>query len=486
MADNLARVGSALVYNICGLCLSKGATFVAQVIASCILGAELYGQASIVVNTTSVFATMAALGLGVLSTRFVAELRNSDKARLSKILGMTTSLGLLSSVLFGLTLFLVADPLAISQLGSVSMASYLQIASVTVAFSTYNGIQRGTLVGMECFRRVMIVDIVAGVLNITLGPVSAFCWGVGGYVASLAVVAIMTNMVYWVLVRREMHQAGLWLDLRGARTEIKLIWSFAIPTMLASILVGPVNWLCGVFVINSPGGYAEYGLYSAALQWRVMITTMLATFGNAMLPILVATKDSDPTIERLSMLAEWVVSIGVAAVLVPLSKTVAGIYGETYDIGDFSQCMTFLITSCVISSFYDGLNRKVIQRQRMWTGFLSNLIWAVAFVFFTLVFLRYGAPGIAFAMLASYGVQLIFVIVSFSARSLFDIKILLNAKTGLLWVFVFLWMLISIATESICLKIIASCILLGITTWSCGLVGAVRKCWVSLSNRRQK
>ncbi|WP_165249038.1 oligosaccharide flippase family protein [Adlercreutzia sp. ZJ141] len=480
----IARVGSALGYNIAGLCASKGAVFIAQVLASRILGATLYGQASIVVNTTAVFATMAALGLGVLTTRFAAELRDSDKDRLNRILGMSAAVGLVSSVSFAGVLFAAADAIAQSQLGSSSMAPYLRVAAVTLAFSTYNGIQRGTLVGLERFRQVMTVDIVSGMANIIFCPVAAILWGVDGYIVALAVVAVVTNLAYWVSVRRGLRRFSLRFDLKGAKSELRLLGSFALPTMLAGVLVGPVNWVCGVLLINLPAGYAEYGLYSAAFQWRTMVTTVLGAFGNAMLPILIAAKDSDESIERLSMLTEWIVAIVISALIVPFSGVLTVLYGETYDAKSFSDCMTALMASCVVGSYLNGVNRKVIQRQKMWTAFVGNLIWAIATIFCTVAFLSLGAVGLACAVLAGYAIMLTFMLAVLYYQGAFDMGMLFNVRVGSVWVLLVAWMALSFLADSVALKLLASSVLLIGVVKAFDLVRLARKLLSAILDRR--
>lgn len=471
MPKGIARIGSALVFNMVGLFASKGSTFITQLIISRMLGATEYGKASIVVNTTLVFASMAAMGLGILSTRFVAELKKTDVARLNRILGMTVVVGASSSVLFAFGLFVFSDVLAAYQLGDSSTAPYLRIAAFTVAFTTYNGIQRGSLVGLEAFKSVMIVDLISGIVNVTLGPLLAYQYSVYGYISALALGAGLTNLVYWVVSRQKFQAFGLKPDPRGVKSEIRLLRTFALPTMLASMLAGPVNWACGVILVNTPNGFAEYGLYSAAFQWRTIINTVLTTFGNAMLPILVSSKETNQTIERISLLTEWVVAIVAAAIIVPFTRIIARMYGASYDPVVFSRCAIALMAACVASSFFNGVTRKAIQQQAMWTAFLGNLIWAVATVSFTFGLLDYGCIGLAWAGFLGYVVQIAFMLAVLSCRGLFNIHLLLNIRVGLSWLLFGLWIAISSTFDLFVVKLSVSLMLIAAISYIFGTQG---------------
>ena len=163
------QIGRAFLLNFAGLIVNKGSVFVALLLVSRILGPDDYGRASIIVNTTSLFASLAALNLGLVATKYIAKYRANDIDRLNRILALVASIGVASGFLFALTLFVFAEPIAVHQLGSEQMAPYLRIGAITVAFTTYNGIQRGIVTGFERFKTLMQVDSFSGVVTFLLG-----------------------------------------------------------------------------------------------------------------------------------------------------------------------------------------------------------------------------------------------------------------------------------------------------------------------------
>lgn len=439
MEESEKQIGRAFLLNFMGLIANKGSVFVALLLVSRILGPDDYGRASIVVNTTSLFASLAALNLGLVATKYIAQHRDSDTDRLNRILALVAIVGAVSGLLFALVLFVFAEPIAVHQLGSGQMAPYLRIGAITVAFTTYNGIQRGVLTGFERFKTLMKVDSFSGVITFLLGVFGTICFGIVGYIGALMIASVLTNGLYFAIVRRLFKSFGIRYDVRGCLREKAILLGFALPMSLAGLAAAPANWVCGVIVVNTAGGYASYGVYSAAFQWRSIIMLIMSTFGNAMLPILVSSDERNSQVEKLNLLVEWFASIVIVCVLVPVSDSVSSLYGAAYDRDTFGSCLIAIAFSCIVASYMDGINRKMMQRDKMWYSFAANAIWALSFMALTYLFRNNGASGIAYAMLCSYAIMLIVVIAMSIKLKVIDTKLVINGKTTFAWVLLACW-----------------------------------------------
>ena len=454
------RVSRAFLFNLLGLIANKGLVFIALLLVSRILGPEDYGKASIIVNTTSLFASLAALNLGLIATKYIAQYRMKDCARLSRILALTSLIGLISGLAFALILFIFSQPIAAHQLGSADMATYLQIGSVTVAFTTYNGIQRGVVTGLEKFKLLMTIDAFTGIITFLLGVIGTYLYGVLGYITTLMIAAISTNLVYFIAVQKALRKEGVRYDFRGCHKEKGIFSGFALPMSLATIIAAPANWICGIIIINTFDGYTSYGIYSAAFQWRSIITLAMSTFGNAMLPILVSSNESDERIEKLNLLTEWLASIVIACFLVPISGYLFILYGAKYDQGIFAGCFIAIVFSCIVAGYMDGINRKMVQHEKMWYSFAANAIWALAFIALTYFLRQMGAIGIAYAMVCAYGIMLIVVIAMSIRLKVIDITLIINFKTTVLWLLIGLWCVLVSFCSLFAVQIIASIVVL--------------------------
>jgi O-antigen/teichoic acid export membrane protein len=71
-----------------GTSISQGATLLGSIIAARLLGRELFGTLAIVQSTGIAAASIASLGLGVVATRYVSACKESDPARVGRILAL--------------------------------------------------------------------------------------------------------------------------------------------------------------------------------------------------------------------------------------------------------------------------------------------------------------------------------------------------------------------------------------------------------------
>lgn len=450
------QIGRAFLLNFAGLIVNKGSVFVTLLLVSRILGPDDYGRASIIVNTTSLFASLAALNLGLVATKYIAQYRVNDIDRLNRILALVASIGVASGFLFALTLFVFAEPIAVHQLGSEQMAPYLRIGAITVAFTTYNGIQRGIVTGFERFKTLMRIDSFSGVVTFLLGVFGTILFGAVGYITALMIASVLTNGLYFVIVRHLFRSFGVRYDVKGCLQEKNALLGFALPMSLAGLAAAPANWICGVIIVNTADGYASYGMYSAAFQWRSIIMLIMSTFGNAMLPILVSSDERSSQVEKLNLLVEWFASIVIVCVLVPASNSVSALYGAAYDRDIFGYCLVAIAFSCIVASYMDGINRKMMQRDKMWYSFVANVIWALSFIALTYLFRDDGATGIAYALLCSYAIMLVVVIAMSIKLKVIDTELVINAKTTFVWVLLACWCVFCTMESFLAARILSS------------------------------
>ncbi|WP_304425674.1 oligosaccharide flippase family protein [uncultured Adlercreutzia sp.] len=457
IADSVKRLGSGLKYNALGLVFNKGFVFLSLVLASRILGPDGYGQASIAANTTTLFASVAALNLGLLATRYIALYRGEEGSRVDRVLGLCALVGVCSGGIAAVVLFAGAAPMATLVGGAADMAFYLKICAINVFFATYNGVQRGIVLGFERFRSLMAVDVVTGFATLLLGVGGAFGFGVPGYLAGLMVAAVLTNAAYWWTVRGILRREERRYDVRHAFEEKDTLLRFALPATLSGLSAAPVNWICGLFIINGIGGYAAYGIYSAAFQWRSIVTVALNTFGNTIFPILVSAGGADKQLERINLHAEWIASVLFACVVLPFSGLIAGLYGTEYPPGTFSLCFTAVVMSCIVSAVLDGLNRKIMQHAKMWFAFSANAIWGACALILSYLLREWGGPGLAYAMLIAYAVMLSYVMVCAVRLKVVNVDMVLNRRTIALWIALAVWAILLVAVDGIGLRLALSC-----------------------------
>jgi O-antigen/teichoic acid export membrane protein len=192
------------------------------------------------------------------------------------------------------------------------------------------------------------------------------------------------------------------IDYRDCIKEIKVLWQFSLPSMLANSLVIPVTWICNAMLVNQPGGYAEMGIYSAATQWRQITLFIPGIIFQVMVPIT-ASSHADISIRnkiKANFQMNALVAVPTLIVLSALSPFIMEFYGRDFRQGWFIfvllQCATFLqaLQSPVVTQWIAG--------GQMWLNFAANLCWSSTLVILSWLLIGQGAQGLAIALLSSF------------------------------------------------------------------------------------
>ena len=93
------RLRQGIQWSALGTIINQGSTFIVSVIAARILGRETFGGYAIVLSTIVTLSNIAQLGMGYTTTKFVAELRETDRTRAGRVLGMGTVVSILAACL---------------------------------------------------------------------------------------------------------------------------------------------------------------------------------------------------------------------------------------------------------------------------------------------------------------------------------------------------------------------------------------------------
>lgn len=428
------RLKSALQWSFLGLFFSKGSALVASVIVARLLGPAGNGELGVISTTLSLFATVAGMGLGLTSTKYIAENKNTDKLKASRIVGMTNIVGAISGFGFGFLLLFGSDWLCTSFLNAPHLSDSLKVASIIVAFSTYNGIQKGVLSGYEQFKKIAIIDGASGVLNFILYIAGALLYGLMGVVIAQAIVAIVTNVIFYFYIKKANIEHNIKPDYRNAFSEKKILYSFALPSMLGGIMVTPIMWFCQTIITGVEGGYTELGIYNAAIQWRQILHLIPSVLGNALLPILVSNKEDNKWLEKVNILLGWIlVSIFASPVLL-FSEYIATIYGSEYDPSKYAISACLIVFTSIIYSYKEGITRKLVQKSVVWFSVASNLVWGVAAITLHYLLRNQGSIGIAISYFLAYLLSTVIFLPIYIKKKYVKLSIILSDEIIVIWI----------------------------------------------------
>ena len=403
------RLARGAFWSVVDTGFTRGFALLISIVVARTVGQEHFGQFGVVQSTLGVFGLFAGLGMGVTATKYVAELRQSERLRTGQILGLSTLLAIISSFVICALLIATAPWLARTTLASAEVGSLLRVGCGLLFFGVLSGAVRGALYGFEAFRSVAIVDIAAAIPGCGIVIAGVLTAGVKGAIAGLVAGVGLQLIGYCFYLRRELDNHGISIIYRGCFAEWPVLVKFSAPALLAAALGGPVNWVCSAIVVNQPAGYAQMGLFNAANQWRGAILLLPLTLSAPLLPVLSSLFGKERAKYLRVLLAGTIVNTALAliaaAAVIIFSHRIMAIYGKEFVGG--TSVLVCLVLSAVIAASVWSVGQAITSSGKMWAGFVLNLIWAIALISFLWLFRHEGAYGFALANLIAYSIHLL-------------------------------------------------------------------------------
>lgn len=403
------RMAGGAAWSLAGAVASRLLALAAAIVVARALGKARFGELAVIQSSVNMFSVLAGFGLGLTSTKFVAELRATDPERAGRIIALSSASSLATGAAASAALFLFAPWLAARALNAPHLAWPLRLSSPILLLGAWAGTQTGALAGFEAFKRLARVTAAGGFLNFPFLVAGVLAGGVPGAVCGLAGANFAACLVNSRALRAELRSAGIRPRWSGLAREWPVLWRFSVPAALGALMIGPVHWACGAMLVNRPDGYAEMGVLNAASQWRLAMVFVPTAVEAILLPVLASLKGAgDAAAYRRAILSNLALNAGLsaaAALAVALAAPfIMRGYGPGFEGGAPVLAVTAL--SVVLSAPCTVLAQALASAGDMWPGFFVNVLWGAAYLAATSALVRQGAMGVAAAMCAAYAVQL--------------------------------------------------------------------------------
>lgn len=359
--------------------LVRGLGLIVAMVAARLLGAEAFGQVGVVQQVVAMIGTLAGLGVGTTASRFIAASRGSDRRGTGRVLGATALWSWGSAILGGAALAALAPWLATGPLAAPSMTDTLLAAVPLLVLSLVSQAQTGGLAGFEAFRAGAVASVTSGLLGIPLQLLGAWKFGASGFVIGLAA----TELLRWLLglqalagamakAQVDWHQPG-WADVRR-------LMGFGLPSMLASMLVGPVLLVSFAIVGRQSQGYSEVGLFQATQQYRNLLIFVSVQSAAAIVPVLALAHgalDRQAVARGLRRAVAWSLGSSIPlSLLLALSAPLAmGGFGPTF--AEHGSLLVWLALLAPVQAL-NAVGMAVLSAvNRPWTSLWVTVVFAV-------------------------------------------------------------------------------------------------------------
>lgn len=367
-----------------------------------ILGMQGFGEYGIINNTAGMIGSMAGMGIGQTVTKYVAALKVSDPQRAGRILALSSLITWMSAGIYAAAFVALAPWLAEKTLAAPHLAPLLQISAITVALGVINSVQSCSLSGIESFKASSAVQIITGLLQSALVVLGAWRFGLKGAISALACGMIITVVMTRYVVQKEWRRYHLRLNWQGMGAEWRVLIHYSLPAFLILLTLGPVTWATNAFLTNQPHGYAELGVFNAALQWQVALQFLAGILCTAVIPVMSEKCGVGDIVASLRVMRGMIKSlmlltIPLALGLCVLSPLIMRGYGASFAKGYW--VMVMLVLAGAISAVLTPVASYITASGMMWAGFFINFGWVMAMLFGAWFLVRWGAEGLAGARL---------------------------------------------------------------------------------------
>jgi len=404
-----ARLANGIFWSFTGSIALQGLTLLAAIPVARLLGTNGFGELGIIQSTIVTFAFFSGSSLGETATKYIAELRLQDTARVGSIVRLTSLVGVAISAMLALFLYVAAPFLATRALNAPSLSSSLQIAALVLFLSGINGAQVGILSGYEAFHSIALINFLRGVVTPPIMVAGAYLGGLKGVVLGLAAIWLITVLKTHATVRSLTQKYGVPVRYRDATREWRILPTFYIPTVLSGIVTLPVMWIANALLVNQPNGYVEMGIFNAANQWRIAVQFLPSIVAQPVLPMLSNLYGENALhdfrkVLRINLALAFLTALVPSLLIAVASREIMRAYGPGFSQG--GQVLIVLVLTTVLSASIAVIGTAISSLGRRWHATGLNFIWAVAFLVASVMLVRHGAIGLSLAYLISYLIHL--------------------------------------------------------------------------------
>jgi O-antigen/teichoic acid export membrane protein len=400
--------------------VAKAATFVQAILLARILGINGFGEWGILLSTIAMVQVFASLSLEVAAIKYVAQWRYSHPERLGRLLGLLQIVAICTGVSTCLVMVLCAPVIADHLLKAPQLAGPVAMVGIIVLLSAISDIFHGVLTGLERFRELAWISSVSTLTGVILTVFLAFNQGLLGALFGVLVTNFVTLVIFFRRSIVLFREVGIKVEYSNCSDEWRCVWNYAIPSMLAGIVVTVSFWMAQVVLVQQSHGYEAMGAYHAANQWRTIIIFLPTQILSAFLPVMSSLFISDP--ERLRVLQDRIL-INIMLLTLVLTLPVAllspwlmQLYGQ-----DFTAFSLTLVAMAILPIFDIGhvvLQQSAIVYGYMWMQLVANVILIVVVAVGTYWLIpKFMALGLAVTLLLGYVARFFAELVLFRHRS---------------------------------------------------------------------
>ncbi|MGM9825807.1 MAG: oligosaccharide flippase family protein [Paludibacteraceae bacterium] len=341
------------------------------------LGKDLYGEYGVVKTTMMYSATFATFGLGITSTKFLSEYLQQKKQYALSIMRDSLRVTFVFSVCIAVLILLVSPYLS-NYLKHPSLALAFRMLSGIIVFKALVTTQQGILAGLHAFRAAGINNILAGVSMLVLSVPLTYWFGLRGALGALMASQVIACILNHFSIRR--CRAALVEEQQTDHSFVRELVSFSFPIALQESSFTICSWL-GIMLLTRYATVGDVGIFTASLQWNVIIMMIPTLLSNVVLAHLSGTTHHSETHKatmRRMLLVNVVCAVLPFVVIYPLSGYISQLYGSEFDT--MTSVLRILLLDALLFSITTVFKSEYIAQGHNWLLFAVRAVKDVLLV----------------------------------------------------------------------------------------------------------
>lgn len=422
-------------WSIIGSVLSKGLIFVAWILVGRILGSEDYGAFGLIRDTVIMFSAFAGLGLSITASKFVAEYINKDKEKATRILSLTLLFGILAGLFVGITIYFLSPYIADRMIHKPQFATELRIASVMLFFSSLNGAQLGVLQGMQCFKRIAVINLWQAILSFPAFYIGAKYGGIRGAVIAFAFYNIIICILSHIEIHRTLKIHNIRIKFIDSWQEKRILFTYSLPAFISGLMVTPMKWLSDIMLVNTEDGFEKLGIFTAAYTFNSIFLLIVSMLDAPFLVVLSKYKNEtiNSKLNRVNVILPWCIGTILIIPFIVFPETGRMLFGKTYSAEQFKWAFIFILLFTLIIMYKQGLARILAVHNLQWLGVASNLLWGISLIGSFYYTKEFGAVGLCISYLIGYIASTLVILPVYQRKGLIPQRTVFSWYALIIW-----------------------------------------------------
>lgn len=407
-ASHYYKLINGSFWSVLGAIIFRGSSLISAIFVARMIGKESFGQFGIIQSTVGTLAILIGLGIGMTSTKYIAEYRENDIEKLSKILSLLLIITYVGSLSVTILINIFKEFVSTNLLGSLNLSQHIFIASIIIFFNIINSVQTSTLSGFEAFKVITKINVITGAISFPTMLIFTYFYGLYGTLTAIALISFLTWIlnVYYVLKKFKFY--GIHFALNQITDAVNVLKTYTLPATLSGAL--PTIWIANIILVNSSESYNGMAYLNIANNWHTLVMFLPLSIGPVILSLLSNKNKNDKNgywkIVKISLLINTIITVAATIVVFFLSDVIVSFYGEGYKEAKYLLVLMTSVT--ILKSINHVIGQVIATASSMWLGFGLNFIWGIAYLAITVLFVdKYGSLAIGIANIIAYIILLI-------------------------------------------------------------------------------